>query len=482
MSLFVVDQSPELFWYVSNSLISLELPLKHIPDLTTSESHIFNELPKIVIINADSTPNDLEKYIAKMRNHIFARNILFIIFTSDSSMNFRRKLVIAGASQVFYRNKTQFPDSKLFLQTIKWILNYKVNEFEMDQEKKFPFQSVGELTTWGRIGTLSSNLISFESNLDLSVGQKIKTEAEIFTELNFKNCELEILKKDHFGRYYQYAHSYAAKIHSKNSEDDLKTLKSWLENNGSISKSKFVKIVYFEPSPEYRNTITQMIKLDKSFGARGYADLENFEEALNFQLPQLILINRKLIQQSKNKFDYIKRFLKNNLCYLITYEIVSELNLKDFQTQYPFAMHSQTPLEISLLESMIEKLEKKLPDLETPDNPIIVFGKHSPYSRISFHLDIQIEEIGANSLYLRSKLKLSPYCAVEINSPVFQTHRLTRPQIYRCSKLSKASENNMGQLHKFIHIGKSQKEADLIETALNEIEAEIEKNSKEKKS
>ncbi len=482
MSLFVVDQSPELFWYVSNALNTLELPLKHIPDLTTSESHIYNELPKIVIINADSVTTDLEKYIGKMRNHIFARNILFIIFTSDSSMDYRRKLVIAGAGQIFYRNKTQFPDPKLFLQTIKWIINFKNNEFEVEQEKKFPFISEGELTTWGRIGTLALNTISFEANLDLSPGQKIKTHAEIFDELGLKNCELEILKKDTVGRYYQYAHSYIAKIQSKNLEDGLKTLSSWLENNGKISKSKFVKVIYFEPSAEYRNEVSQMIKLDKRFCARGYGDIEEFEEVLNFQLPHLILINRKLIQKSKNKFDYIKKFLKENLCYCITYETINELNLKDFQTQYPFAMHSPNPLEINLLESMIEKLEKKLPNIDDPENPVVVFGKHSPYSRISFEFPIQIEEISLNSLYIRSTLKLSPYCAVEINSQVFQTHKLTRPQVYRCTKLSKSNENQKGLLHKFIHIGKNQKEADLIQTALDDIEAKLEANSKDKKS
>ena len=51
MTIAVIDQGAELYWFVSNALSQTEISLKHIQTLGAGEHFILQELPDIVIIN-----------------------------------------------------------------------------------------------------------------------------------------------------------------------------------------------------------------------------------------------------------------------------------------------------------------------------------------------------------------------------------------------------------------------------------------------
>ena len=92
MSLIVIDISPELYWFVSSALLTEEIPLKHFQTAAAGEQYILQELPEIVILNGDDKTIEPDKFINRMRNHVFARNTLFIVVTSDMSLSFKKAL------------------------------------------------------------------------------------------------------------------------------------------------------------------------------------------------------------------------------------------------------------------------------------------------------------------------------------------------------------------------------------------------------
>jgi hypothetical protein len=457
--------SPELYWFVSNSLSATEIPLKHLPDSHHAEAIIYNELPDIVIINNDDPNIKVAELIGKMRNHVFARHILFVVFTSDSSVEARRALVIQGAAQVFYRANGQNPHPKYFSNTLNWLINLSKKEPNKFDNEFMPLEAEAEAASWGRIGYITPMLTLIESNLDLNPGDSIEISSPILDDLQIKNAKFIVVEKNKVGRYYQYANSFLGRIETKHMEQDLKKIASWVKNNESISKNKPIKVVYFEQDNNYRNEITKMIKLDRKYCARGYKDIEDFENVLNYQKPNLILINRNLISKSKQKFDAIKKFVKSNFCYCVTYAHDELLDLAEFKKNYEFAMHSPMHIEQSLLESMIQKLESKIPKVENPP-PTVIPNKYSPYSRVGFHFKVQIFAISPESIQVKSNVMMTPFCSLEIESGKFSSIKLNHMQLFRVLENKKSTKQNEGHPHHLLFIGINSRDRDLIVEAI----------------
>lgn len=466
MGITVIDQGPELYWFVSNALLLDEIPLKHLQSIQTGERNILQELPEIVILNGDDKSLLPEQFISKMRNHVFARNTLFIVMTSDTSIEFKKALLIAGAGQILYRGRGYSPSPKFFASLVKWFLNNKNPDAQIFDYKPVPFPTEAEFTTYGRIGWISSTHCMIEANVDLNPGQSIEITNSLFDELDIKNVKLECVEKNKVGRYYQYANSILCKISSKDQFKDPKKLDAWIQNNHEASKHKPIKVVYFENDPEYRDEIKLMIKADKRYCARGYTDLKEFQEILDYQLPHLVLIDRSLIQKDKAKFEAMRTFVKSHFCYCVTYANSELFSVEEFKKNYEFAMHSPTPIDLPLLESMIQKLEEKLPDNLKTDDKKIYFNKHSGYSRLSLHASCKLTEIAINGAGVELPFSISNFCACEISSNAFSVANLGRAQFFR-SFISKANnDSTKGKYHRLVFMGQNVKDNDLVKEAI----------------
>lgn len=467
MSITVIDQSPELYWFVSNALLQDEIPLKHIQSIQVGEATILQELPKIVILNGDDKALVVDEFIGKMRNHVFARNTLFIVFTADTSSEFKKKLLIAGAGQILYRGRGFSPSPKFFASLIKWFLNFKDPDPQIFDYKPVPFPTEAEFSSFGRIGWISETHCMVETNIDLRQGQTIDINNSLFEELEIKNVKLECVEKNKVGRYYQYANSILCKIITR--ESAHKKLEAWIQNNLEISKHKPIKVVYFEDNPDYRDEVKRMIKSDKRYCARGYANLDDFADVLEYQLPHLVLIDRALIQKDKAKFEVIKAFLKTHFCYCVTYANSDIFGVEEFKKEYEFAMHSPTPINLELLESMILKLEEKLPnDLKT-DLKKIYFNKHSAYSRISFHAPAQLVELAITGAGVELPFALSNFSACEISSSAFSVANLSRSQFFRDFNNKSKGNSSKGIYHRLIFMGQNIKENQLVKESIEQI-------------
>lgn len=470
MSIAVIDQGAELFWFVSGALISDEIPLKHLKTKDTAEEFILHDLPLIVVINDDDSTIDSAKFIGKMRNHVFARNTLFIVVTSETTPEHKRDLIISGAGQIFYKVKGQNPSPKYFRNVIKWFLNIKNPDPQVIEYKPVPFSFEGEFTTYGRVGWISHSLCLIEINLELKVGDTIEMQNDLFDELDIKEAKLSVLEKDTIGRYYQYTHGYLCKIISKKADQDKKKLTSWIESNQDISKHKPIKVVYFEQDPENRKLIKDMIKFDKRYCARGYSHLENFIENLNFQLPHLILIDRQLISANKKKFDALKKFLETHFCYCITYDNQNLTNIEEFKKDYNFIMHLPQKIEINLLESMIIKLEEKLNEtIKDPELKKVYLNKYSPYSRLSIKSPCHVTELAISGIGLELPFPLSPYCAFEITVQGFTRLSLNRMQFFR-NVFSKRTPT--AYYHQCLMLGQTITDNTLIKMTVEKIKEE----------
>jgi|GEM_PF-713245 len=468
MSIAVIDQGPELYWFVSNALLQTEIPLKHLQTISSGEQYILQNLPDIVIINGDDKSLKPDEFINKMRNHVFARNTLFIVFTSDTSVEFKKILLYSGAGQILYRGRGFSPSPKFFASLVKWFMNPKDPDPNVIDYKVAPFPAEAEFTTFGRIGWISESQVLVECNINLEPGQKIDVKNSLFEELEMKNVKFECIEKNKVGRYYQYANSLLCRIHSKDPVRDLKKLQAWIENNQDVSKHKPVKMIYFESEADYRDEIRKMIKADKKYCARGYASLKNIEDVLQYQLPHLILINRAMIQKDKAKFEAIKNFVKNNFCFCVTYANSDIFSADEFKKDYDFAMHSPKALDLPLLESMISKLENKLPDHLKTDDKKVYFNKYSSYSRINFCADGNLKEIALSGAGIILPFALANFCACEIKCNSFSSADMNHSQFFR-SFTSKKVDN--GYYHRMVFMGQNVKDNEKVKEAIKMIES-----------
>lgn len=466
MGITVIDQGPELYWFVSNALLQDEIPLKHLQSIQAGEKNILQELPEIVILNGDDKSLLPEQFINRMRNHVFARNTLFIVFTADTSSEFKRALLIAGAGQILYRGRGHGPSPKFFAALVKWFQNNKNPDAQIFDYKPVLCPAEAEFTTYGRIGWLSSSHCMIEANVDLSPGQSIEIKNSLFDELEIKNVKLECVEKNKVGKYYQYANAILCKIMSKDQVRDPKKIDVWIQNNHELSKHKLIKVVYFENDPEYRDEIKQMIKVDKRYCARGYSELAGCEEILNYQLPNLILINRALIQKDKALFEAIRTFVKSHFCYCVTYANSELFSIEEFKKNYEFAMHSPSPIDLPLLESMIQKLEAKLPDHLKTDAKKIYFNKHSAYSRVSLHAPCKLTELALSGAGIELPFDISNFCACEIACNSFSVANLGRAQFFRSFMSKPNTDNSKGKYHRLVFIGQTLKDNDLVKESI----------------
>lgn len=467
MAIAVIDQGAELYWFASSALLQDEIPLKHLSSIQSGEKYLLEELPTIVILNGDDSSIHAEKFITKIRNHVFARNTLFIVVTADTSPEYKKALIIAGAGQILYRGKGYNPSPKFFRTLVKWFMNIKAPDPQSIEYKPVPFELTGEFSTFGRIGWISSSQCFIESNLDLNPGQSIELKNTLMDELEIKDPKITIVEKNQVGRYYQYANSYLCKLESKHVGQDHKKLGAWIKDNQSISKYKPIKVLYYEQIPENRENIKGMIKLDQRYCARGFANLDNFLEELEAQLPHLILIDRQLIEKNKAKFEPLKNFLKTHTCYCVTYDNDSITKLEDYKKNFDFAMHVPNKVESELLEMMVKKLEEKLlGGKEDTSKNRVYFNKYSPYSRISLHAPCQITELAITGIGVQIPYVMAPYCAFEITAQGFTHLSLNRMQYFRTFINKKLST---GAYHQCVFIGQTIKDNELIKTAVEEI-------------
>ncbi len=469
MSIAVIDQGAELYWFVSNALLQDELPLKHLKTTSSGEQFILQELPAIVVLNGDDSAIQPEKFIGKIRNHVFARNTMFIVVTADTSAEFKKSLIIAGASQILYRGRGYTPSPKFFRNLIKWFLNLKNPDPQVIEYKPVEFLADGEFSTFGRIGWLSAAQCYIEVNLDLSPGQTIEMRNPLFDELDIKDVTLTIVDKNTIGRYYQYANGYLCKIESKKSNADKKKLLAFIESNQDISKYKPVKVVYYEQNVNNREAIKGMIKLDQRYCARGFANLDNFLDELNFQLPHLILIDRQMIEANRTKFEPLKKFLQSHFCYCVTYDNEGKTDLEKYKKDFDFAMHVPRGIESKLLESMVQKLDEKMLANHMEDSSgKIFFNKYSAYSRMSLHSHCRVNELAITGVGVYLPFAMSSYCAFEITSQGFTHLGMNRMQYFR-SFINKKSSTDI--YHQCIFMGQTVSDNEMIKTAVEKIKA-----------
>jgi len=325
----------------------------------------------------------------------------------------------------------------------------------------------GEFSTFGRIGWISSAQCFIEVNLDLNEGQFIELRTPLFDELDIKEAKLTVIEKNKVGRYYQYSNGYLCRIETKNTERDKKKLLAWVESNQDISKFKPVKVLYYEQDVKNREQIKSMIKLDKRYCARGFADLENFVDELNYQLPHLILIDRQLIQDNKTKFEPLKKFMQSHFCYCVTYDNEGKTNIEDFKKNFDFAMHMPAGIESELLESMIEKLEAKLMSTQKDDSKNKIYlNKYSPYSRMSLHSHCKMTELAITGIGIQLPFAMSSYCAFEITAQGFTHMSMNRMQYFR-SFINKKLDSYV--YHQCVFMGQTIADNDLIKTTVEKI-------------
>lgn len=465
MSILVIDQAAELFWYVRGALRQEEIPLKHLTTVTEGEEAILHDLPQIVILNADAGVQFVTQIINKIRNHVFARSTIFLVFSTQSDEEQRRAFMVAGAGYVFHHKAGDNPPVKFFQSVIKWLLTYKNPDQAIFEFKPVTFKGEAEWTTHGRVGWITDTEILIESNLALSPGETLSIDSAIFNDLGLKNIQVQCKEKNTVGRYYQYANSLLCKIIFKN-EKERAVLTSWVKSNQTLSKNKSIKILFFEGDAKYRETIRQMIKLDKQYCARGYSDIEDFQATLEYQLPELILINRALISKDKNKFEAIKTFIKGHFCYCVTYDTQHMFDPEEFKKNYEFALHTKEPIDLPLLEGMIKKLAAKKPHTEEEDKiPKVFCSKNSVYSRISLQSTCNIHELGETGVGIFFPFQLSNYTGIELTSHPFSILDIGHTQFFRVVFSKTGGDRGKGIYHRCLFLGNPNQDFEAIKEA-----------------
>lgn len=465
MEIVIIDQGPELFWYVSNAMVNDTVHLKHVKTKTAALEHVFKELPEVVIINGDDEDYNITEFISKIRNHAFLRNIQFIVSTSNSSLEFRRNLMMCGAGYILFRNRNGITTPQPFFRNIlRWFLNVRSSDSTSFQDKTTEVNFEASGVTFGRLNCVyEDGTCLIENNLDLNIGSSINVDNSIFDELGLKNTVLKIIKKNHTGRYYQYAQSYLCKIEFQDPTVQLPIFQSWIENNEQIAKNKNIKVVYFESQPEYREDLRKTIKADAAYCARGYKNLKDILYVLDYQKPDFILVNRSFMDNDLQNFSKLKEYHKKNNCYVITYsdQSVTKEALDKIKAEHTYALHSNGLVDLVTLNTMIDKVIAGKPNVQKN----IVFGKHSAYSRINIHLKINVTELGESSIVYKADLKSDRFMALSLSAIFFNKIQLGKNQLFRVYDIKSGNE----PVHKAIFACQNNSERELIKDAINKI-------------
>ena len=311
----------------------------------------------------------------------------------------------------------------------------------------------------------------------MQIGQKVQISSPLFEELNISQPTFNCQKKNHIGKYYQYQHIYEGAFSSKHTEDDQKKIRQFIQNNGSISKNKNIKIVFFEPTADYRSEIVKTFKADSSYCLRGYKNLQSMSKILDYHRPDLLLVNRTLVQD-KVQMDAIKKYQQQNKVSLITYALPVTSNVENFneiemaltqelKKNYPFAMHINQKLTFEVIEKMISMLSHKK---ESGDHQLLslAFNKHSVYSRLAFHFEAKMTHIYDDGVEILSEIPMGPFCALDFSSLHFSHAQLKRIQLFRTIRSKKVNAQLFS--HRTIFIGHSQSDQKKVQNIIEDLE------------
>ena len=431
MSITVVDQSPELFWFIRGLFQNDEVPIRHTKTTAVAKLNILQEFPKIVIINADDNAINCERFIKEMTDCPFFGDTKFIVVTGDSKNESTEKLLIAGASQVLFRTKEDPLSPEYSEQIIRWFLNSADPSAKIFKPKMVPFTVEAELTSNGRMNWISPSHCLIESDVDLNLGHTISVKNLLFKELEIKNVKLQCIEKNKIGRHYNYSFSYLCIIKSKELLKVQNVIKQWIEHNYNLSKYKSIKILFFENDFSLQEDLQKIITEGEHYVARGYKDLENFKEVLDNEIPHLVFIKRELIQKDRDKFESIRTFLRNNFCYCVTYSDNNMTDIEEFKKNYEFALHIPRIVDSQFLKSMVLMLENKLPTHLIKDNDKFYINKKSIYSKFSLHDTCKIQEIDVTGASVELPFQINNFGICEISAHDFFMADMNRHQYFR---------------------------------------------------
>ena len=440
MSITIVDQSPELFWFIRGLLQDGEVPIRHIKTAPVAKLNILQEFPNIVIINADDKAIGCEEFIKDVKGNIFFGDTKFIVVTGDSSIETTKNLLLAGASQILYRTKTDGLLPEYCEKLIKWFLEIADPSPKIFDSKLVTFETEAELTSYGRMNWLSPTHCLIESDIDLRIGYVINVKNLLFEELEIKNVKLKYIEKNKIGRNYNLSFSYLCKIDCDEPVKAQKKIQSWIKQNYNFSKYKSVKILFCEDDFELQENLQKLIENGERYVARGTKDLEKLKELLEHELPQLIFIKRELIQKQKDHFENVRGYLRNHFGYCITYSDTGIADIEEFKKTYDFGMHIPKLVDSQFLESMVRMLEKKLPADLLQDDTKFYINKKSIYSRFSLHDTCKITGIDTMGIAVELPFEIHNFGMCEIAAHSFFMTDMSRNQYLRIFNFKKVNE------------------------------------------
>ena len=454
MSITVVDQSPALFWFVRGLFQNDEIMIRHTKTTAVAKINILQEFPKIVIINADDKAINCENFIKEMKDCPFFGDTKFIVVTGESKGESTKSLLLAGASQVLYRTKTDALSAEYSEQIIKWFLSSANPSAKIFEPKMVPFTAEAELISHGRINWISSTHCLIESDIDMNLGHTINVKNLLFKELEIKNVKLQCIEKNKIGRYYNYSFSYLCKISSEEFVKDEKNLKNWIEQNSNFSKFRPIKILFFENDFNLQEDLQKIISDGEHYVARGYKDLENFKEDLSNELPHLVFIKRELIQKNCDKFESIRVFLRNNFCYCVTYSDNEINEIEQFKKDYEFALHLPKMVDSQFLKSMVLMLENKLPSHLNKNDDRFYINKKSIYSNFTLFEPCKIQELDIMGASVELPFQINNFGMCEISAHGFSMADMNRNQYFRVFNFKTINETKR---YRIIFLGQTLK-------------------------
>ncbi len=467
MDILVVDPNPEIFWSVCGAVSNDNFIVEHLPSLEAADEVIQRRFPKIVIINGNLGITPTTEFVYRNRNFVFARNTIFFVVTAKKEQEERRDFLVAGVEMVLHKEPALRINEEFLKEIILWFLKPPQKPHEAFKHDPVKIKIPAQWRAFGRIGWISPEQILIETNVELKENEFINFNMPLLEELEIKDAQLKCLHKNTNGMYYHYKNSYLCSIVTKKPELLKKRLTSWILNNQSISRPKTIKAIYIEQDAIYRQEIQKMIKKDAIFCARGFPNLLNIKDDLDFQKPKLIIINNSFIKTDSKNFNIIRNYIKENKAYCITYSLEKTTKLKELQKNYPFALHSSSPLDFAMLESMAQKLESKRSIEERrEDISKIFFNKASVYGRISFNSPAKITQLSEHGIEIDLPYSMSDNTNFEVSSHLFKMLNIAKVQYL---KLVLKKQNDLepdSTYHRGIFIGHSDREKEMIKNSI----------------
>lgn len=401
----------------------IQTALKKDYDLDSAESgeealqKIRKKKPAAVVMDHSIEDFMTNAFIDKVRNSPATRSLPFVIVSRETTNSFVEQGVRSGVSHYI---GIPFEEAAL-KERIRSALTSSVPSASRIYFR-LPTDFETSIVSFGRLSFLTPEMVHFETNLNLQVGQKIMISGPLFDSMQLEQVELEVgaVSQD---VYYNYPWA----IDAKWADPAIATrMKGWVPMHKNLNSPKKKKVLIVESDPV---VIDRLIKnLDQSrYSLRMVSDLKEAVESFPFMKPAGFVVSFKAWSKAGTLGDkMISMMTESKTQWILQSDAAEDLPTSSLKP----ALAPENP------DALSAAIRNLVPPAEVDPNALYL-SKTLDYSRCNFFLTGKVLAVSEMGVKLALSLDISLPCNLQLGLKALSEQKLRNPFVRAWPPLEK---------------------------------------------